>query len=135
MKRFNWRLWSGLLLTVVAFLSYFLFFAMYAVTRDVPWVSYGLLLIAAVLLVTGWRRAPRKIVPSIVLLLGFIVIGAFTFLTTVFSKNLPGSLNAPAIGQKAPDFALRDTTGRTVALSSLLNESNGVLLIFYRGYW
>lgn len=135
MKRFNWRLWGGLVLTVVAFLSYYMFFAQFVVTRDVPWVPYVLMVVAAFLLITGWRLATRKILPSIVVLLGFFVIGAFTYLTTVFSRTLPASPNAPAVGQKAPDFALRDTNGRTVQLANLLQGSSGVLLIFYRGYW
>ena len=135
MKRFNWRLWSGLLLAVVAFFSYFGFLAQFPATRDVPWVSFLLLLAAAVLLVTGWRRAPRKIGASIVAVLGFIVIGGFTFLVTVGSRNMPAAAGAPAVGAKAPEFTLPDTQNRPVSLSAALNGSNGVLLIFYRGYW
>jgi energy-coupling factor transporter transmembrane protein EcfT len=135
MRRFNWALWGGLLLAVLAFFSYFFFFAQFPLTRDVPWVSFLLLLIAAVLLVTGWRRAPRKILASIVTVLGFFVIGAFTFMVTAGSKNLPLSNRAPAVGQRAPAFALPDTQNRTVSLADALNGSNGVLLVFYRGYW
>jgi energy-coupling factor transporter transmembrane protein EcfT len=135
MKRFNWRLWTGLVLTVVAFLSYYMYFAQFVATRDVPWVPYIMMAIAAFLLVTGWRRAPRKILASIVIVLGFFVIGTFTYLTTIFSRDLPAAANAPAVGRKAPDFALRDTNGRTITLGNLLEGSNGVLLIFYRGYW
>jgi peroxiredoxin len=54
---------------------------------------------------------------------------------TVGSKQLPVASGAPAVGQKAPDFALRDTANREVTLSSLLTQSNGVVLIFYRGHW
>jgi hypothetical protein len=135
MKRFNWQLWGGLVLAVVAFMSYFTFFAQFAITRDVPWVSFALFLLAIALLVAGWRRAPRKILASIVAVLGLFVAGAFTFMVTAGSKNLPLSQRAPAIGQKAPDFALPDTQGRKVSLSDVLGQSNGVVLIFYRGYW
>ena len=40
-------------------------------------------------------------------------------------------------GDMAPDFTLADTSHRNVALSQLLAApgTNGVLLIFYRGYW
>ena len=134
-SRFNWQLWGGLLLTVFAILSYFMFFSRFAVTRDVPWVPFLLFLGAIALLVTGWRRAPRKIVPSIVMVLGLFLAGAFTFMVTVGSKGLPIAGGAPAVGQKAPDFALRDTANREVTLSSLLTQSNGVVLIFYRGHW
>ena len=134
-RRFNWQLWGGLLLAVVAFLSYYMFFARFAVTRDVPWVPLLLFLTAVVLLITGWRRAPGKIIPTIVVALGLFVAGTFTYLVTVFSKQLPIAEAAPSVGQKAPDFALRDTANREVRLSSLLAQSNGVVLIFYRGYW
>lgn len=135
MKRLNWALWGGLLLVVVAFFSYFAFFARFPVTRDVPWASFLLFLTAAVLLVAGWRRAPRKILASIVAVLGFLVIGAFTFMVTAGTKNLPLSGRAPAVGEAAPAFALPDTAGRPVSLASALSGSNGVLLVFYRGHW
>ncbi len=132
--RFNWPLWGGLLLTVVAFLSYFSFFARFPVTRDVPWASFLLVLVAVALLVMGWRRAPRKIVASIVLVLGLAITGLFTYSVTAGSK-VPAAEGAPNVGQQAPAFTLRDTANREVALSNLLAQSNGVLLVFYRGYW
>lgn len=133
--KFNWRIWSGLALCVVAFLSYFMLFVQFQPTRDVPWPSFLLFAVAVVLLISGWRRAPRKILASIVAVLGLLVLGAFTFLMTVGTKGLPVSAAAPQVGQKAPDFALPDTRGRTTSLSQLLAESNGVLLVFYRGHW
>jgi peroxiredoxin len=39
------------------------------------------------------------------------------------------------VGQRAPDFALADANGKTVALSDMLKGNRAVLLIFYRGYW
>lgn len=135
MKRFNWQLWGGLLLAVLAFVSYFAFFARFAVTRDVPWASFIILLIAAVLLAWGWRRASRKILASLVAILGLFVIGAFTFTVTVGTKGLPVSNGAPSVGTTAPAFTLPDTNNRAVSLADTLNGSNGVLLVFYRGYW
>ncbi len=136
MKRgFNWQLWGGLLLAIVALVSYPLFFAQFEMTRDVPWASFLLFVVALALLVSGWRRAPRKVLASIVATLGVLVFGAFTFLVTAGTKNLPLSSNAPRIGQRAPDFALSDTQGRTLSLASALQQSNGVLLVFYRGHW
>lgn len=135
MKRINWRLVSGLLLAVVAFLSYFLFFARFAVTRDIPWVSFLLFLAAIVLLVSGWRRATRKVLAAIPLVLGVLIAGMFTFMVMIGSRNLPAAAGAPAPGERAPDFALPDSNNRTVSLSGTLAQSNAVLLIFYRGYW
>ena len=52
-QRFNWMLWTGLVLAVLGFLSYFAFFSRFPVTRDVPWVNGIFLLLAAALLITG----------------------------------------------------------------------------------
>jgi peroxiredoxin len=54
---------------------------------------------------------------------------------------MPAARGAPRVGQKAPEFALSDTNGKTVTLAELLSTpikgkpAKGVLLIFYRGYW
>ena len=135
MKTRNWRLWTGLLLCIAAFISYLTVFARFPITRDIPWVSFLLFAIAAYLLITGFRGATRKIIPSVVLVLGFLILGGFTYFVTLGSKNLPGATRAPAVGEKAPAFTLRDTNNRPVTLSELTANSRGVLLIFYRGYW
>lgn len=133
--RFNWRLWGGLLLAIVAFVSYFAFFTRFPVTRDVPWVPFILFLIAVALLISGWRRASGKVLASIVMVLGLVISGGFTYLVTIGSGGLPVSAAAPAVGAKAPEFSLPDTNNRPVSLASALSGSNGVLLVFYRGYW
>ena len=62
------------------------------------------------------------------------------------SAQLPPSKGAPSVGQKAPDFTLRDTNEKPVRLFDLLympaagasdaqKKGSWVLLIFYRGYW
>jgi len=136
MRLRNWPLWTGLILAVAAFLSYFVFFARFVITRDVPWASYLLFIVATVLLVTGVRRAERKIGPSIVAFIGIAIFGFFILATTVGTRMIPPSVNAPRVGQKAPDFALRDTANQVVTLAALEQSApKGVLLVFYRGYW
>src|SRR5947207_10073023 len=39
----------------------------------------------------------------------------------------------PRVGQKAPDFFLLDQNGKPVGLGDLLSNSNGAVLMFYRG--
>jgi energy-coupling factor transporter transmembrane protein EcfT len=129
------KVWTGLFLCVVAFVSYFAYFSRFEATRDVPWVPFLLFALALYLLISGWRQARRKILASVGVVLGLAVIGLFTYSVTVGSKDLPASASAPRVGQKAPDFALPDTQGRTVSLSQTLAGSKGVLLVFYRGYW
>ena len=119
-RKWNWRIWSGFLLAA-----------------------------AGGLLVAGLRSAfanPEvyrgKIVGLILAVLSFGAAGLFAYATLYASRQLPAAAGAPAVGDRAPEFALADTTGRMVALSMLLSEPmpgiqggkpRGVLLIFYRG--
>ena len=149
-RRINWPLWVGFLLTLAAFMSYFLIFVWFPVTRDFPWANLLLFAIAAVLLFMGFRRgfaADRphptrsKIVTTIVGTLGVAVIALFVFSIFIAARWLPASTGAPQMGQRAPDFTLTDTNGKQVSLNELLttpvngSAPKGVLLIFYRGYW
>jgi len=160
-RKFNWPIWSGFLLTLIAFLSYPFVFVWFPVTRDFPWANLLLFALAIALLVVGVRRAfaldrghqagplgvvdrprPRrsKITASILATLSIAVFGFFIFSTFILARRLPASHSAPQISQKAPDFTLSDTKGKPISLSELLapvngNAPKGVLLVFYRGYW
>ena len=148
MRRLNWPIWLGFLLSVFAFFSYPIIFVNWDVTRDFPWANLLLFAIALVLLFLGVRRAfaPNrrllsKIVSSILATLSVLVLAMFIFVAFVASRWLPASTGAPQVGQKAPDFTLTDTNNKPVALVELLSQPingkapKGVLLIFYRGYW
>jgi hypothetical protein len=148
MKKFNWPLWAGFLLTLFAFLSYPFLFIEWPITRDFPWLNLLLFAIALVLLFIGVRRAftPErrlisKIVAPILAIVSVLVLAFFIFIALIQSRWLPASQAAPAVGQKAPEFTLTDTNGQPVTLASLLSQPinhkppKGVLLIFYRGYW
>ena len=56
-KRFNWPIWAGLLLSVITFLSWPFLFVRMPATRNVPWANVLLLLASVALIVTGLRRA------------------------------------------------------------------------------
>ncbi len=151
-QRFNWPIWAGLLLSVFALLSYPFVFVRWPVTRDFPWANLLIFGVAAVLLLVGLRRAfaadrrrSSRIVSSIVATFSILILGLFVFSFFIASRWLPASRAAPRVGQKAPDFSLVDTSGKTVSLAELLSapldgkaaspSPRGVLLIFYRGYW
>ena len=149
-RRWNWPLWAGFLLSVLAFLSYFVLFAKFPVTRDVPWANFLLFGIAIILLGLGLKRAfgqsqlyRGKIFGSILSVASLLIVTFFCLLIFKLSKQLPASAAAPRIGAKAPDFELSDTQGKNVSLGSLLTTPiastraapKGVLLVFYRGYW
>ena len=139
--------WAGLALSVVAFLSYPTFFVRFPSTRDVPWANLLLFALALALVIAGVRRTlaegtrGRKIGAVIGATLSVAAGALFVFVVFVVGRQLPTSTGAPHVGQKAPEFNLLDTTGRTVTLSELLRTPihgqapKGVLLVFYRGYW
>ena len=150
LKNFNWPIWAGLVLSIVAFLTYPFVFVSFPVTRDFPWANLVLCVLAAALLVIGIRRAfsadsahPRRsrVIGSSVAVLSVVIFGLFIFTAFIFARWLPASQGAPQVGRKAPDFTLADTNGKPMALTELLTTpvngkpARGVLLIFYRGYW
>jgi hypothetical protein len=150
-QKFNWQIWAGFLLSLAASISYPFVFVRWPITRDFPWVTLLLYIVAGALLVVGVKRAfaqgralKSKIAASILATLSVVIIGLFLFSTLIMARWLPAAHGAPQVGQKAPDFSLADANGKTVSLSELLSSSingqqtskpKGVLLIFYRGYW
>ena len=149
-RRLNWPLWVGLLLTLGGAFSFLAVFVWIPATRDFPWANLLIFLVAAVLLFVGIRRGfasdrrrpiLSKIVTSLVAFLSFAVIALFIFSVFIVARWLPPSTGAPQVGQKTPEFTLKDTTGRDVSLTQLLSEPvdgtapKSVLLVFYRGYW
>jgi hypothetical protein len=149
-RRINWPLWAGLLLTIVGFMSFFFVFVWFPITRDFPWANLVLFAFAGVLLFMGVRRGfasdrphptRSKIISVLVSAFSVLVIGLFAFAYFVGGRMLPASKGAPQVGQRAPDFTLPDTTGKQVSLNGLMTDPingkapRGVLLIFYRGYW
>ena len=148
MKKFNWQLWAGFVLTLFSFLSYPFLFIDYPLLRDFPWLNLILFAGALGLLIFGLRRAfrpGRKAIPKIsavvVATLGVLIIAFFIFIAFIEARRLPASAGAPQVGQKAPDFTVTDVNNKPVALADLLGQPvnnkppKGVLLIFYRGYW
>jgi hypothetical protein len=148
MQRFNWPIWAGFLVSITALFTYPFVFVRWPVTRDFPWANLVLFGIALVLSFVGVRRAfapdrrrLSKIVAPIVATMSVLVLGLFVFSFFIASRWLPASQGAPQVGQKAPDFSLADTNGKSVSLSELRTSPingkapRGVLLIFYRGYW
>ena len=69
---------------------------------------------------------------------GFGVFFGILFLVLTLANAAPGAeIKLPPlrvhVGEKAPDFALPDTSGKTVRLSDF--RGRNVLIDFYRGYW
>lgn len=152
-RRWNFSLWAGFLLALAAFLSYFFFFLRFEPTRDSPWVNLLLFAASGWLLGVGLKRAFQqpesyrgKVVGPVLLALSAGVLGFFLTIMFHHMRQLPAPTGAPRVGSMAPDFTLQDQHGKSVTLAELLQppppagasnpaESNGALLIFYRGYW
>ena len=150
-RRWNLLLWAGFLVVLAGLGSYIPLFALFPVTRDFPWANLLLLAIGGVLLCAGLIRAFKqsevyrgKIFGSIMAVLSIAGIGLFAYGLFYEVRQIPSATAAPRIGQKAPDFTLPDQDGKTVTLANLLSsgpagtvyeKANGVLVIFYRGYW
>lgn len=148
-RRFPRTLWYGLAVVLAAPILYLSVFISYPATRDVPWPT--LLMFAAGLLLVGHglRHAYRgpavyrgKVAAPIALVFGAALGGFFTWTLLVQARQVPDSLGAPRPGQMAPDFTLPDQDGQPVSLAQLLQaapdaarRANGVVLVFYRGYW
>ena len=153
LRKINWPLWAGLLLSLIASFGFPLAVFLLDAPINLRWGSLALFGIAAVLLVIGLRRAFSagsrwpKVGASVAATLSVALCVLFILSTFVISLWLPTSTGAPQVGQKAPEFSLADTSGKVTTLSELLSTSNnqtpgvgsprprGVLLIFYRGYW
>jgi hypothetical protein len=147
-RHWNWMLWAGFALSVLAFISYFSVFVQFPWTRDFPWANLLLFGLAAGLLVVGSRRAFRlpelyrgKIFGVLLAALSVVIFGLFAFSIFVGGGRMPASTDAPRVGAKAPDFTLIDSDNKAVSLTSLLTDPlhgaapKGALLVFYRGYW
>jgi hypothetical protein len=142
-------MWWGAFLLIAAILSNALFFIKVPGQQAFPWINLLLGALAAGVCVKALKRSlsdpdlrrgkPAAWTLSILALLLF----AFSILSFTVARKLPSPDQAPQVGQKAPDFTLRDTKGVPVTLAQLLSspipgsgeKPKSVLLIFYRGYW
>jgi len=139
-RKWNWPLWVGFVVAVAGLFSYE-FFIQFPITRDFPWATLLLFGIGATLLLVGLFRAfgrPQlyrgKAFGSIFLAISVLLFGFFSYVTFYMLRQVPLSAQAPRVGEKAPEFALPDQNGKSIALADLLSP-NGAVLIFYRGHW
>lgn len=152
-RHWNWRLWVGFVLSLVALFAYPTYIIRFSLIRAIFWPSVVLFLVAAMLLVSGLRRAFRepqsyrgKISGPVLTTVSVLIFALFGFFNYYVFKNFPAANNAPKVGQRAPEFTLVDTNGKSFSLAQLLSTpradstgssrpAKGVLVFFYRGYW
>ena len=149
-KLWNWRLWAGLGLCILALAGYILYVNE---TRAAFWPALLMFVVAAVLLVSGMKRRSRepevyrgKVAGPLLTALSVLIFGLFGFVAYQVSRVFPAAKLAPQIGQRAPDFSLVDANGNNLTLTQLIatpianangtaGTTKGVLVVFYRGYW
>jgi hypothetical protein len=152
-RRWNWRLWVGFVVSLVALLAYPTYIMRVSLIRTIFWPSVLLFLVAAMLLVSGLRRVSSepqsyrgKISGPILTTLSVLIFALFGFFNYSVFKNFPAANNAPKVGQRAPEFTLVDANGKSFSLAQLRSTpmaestgssrpAKGVLVFFYRGYW
>jgi hypothetical protein len=145
-RRWNLSIWAGFLIVLAAPVTYLTVFVRFPATRDVPWATFLMFALGIGLSARGLRRAIReprvyrgRIAGSILLSLGVACFALFATGHFYLARQVPASAGAPRVGERAPGFSLPDTDGNRVTLAGLLDGGgariNGVLLIFYRGYW
>jgi len=144
-KSSNWKLWIGFLLVFLGPVAYF---SLYDRIPGAFWLGIAMVIVGVTLLIIGVRQAyvsPEayrgKIAGPILGVLALLLIGAFGFGKYAMTNAYPASHNAPRVGDKAPQFTAKDTSGHSQSLADLLAAHAGaqsqraVLLVFYRGYW
>jgi uncharacterized membrane protein HdeD (DUF308 family) len=141
-RRRNILNWIGFAIVLVALVSYIPVFAVFPVTRDIPWANYLLFLIGGALIASGIRRAFRdpehyrgKMSGSILAVVSALLFGFFVWGVTYFTRQIPSGATAVSVNQKAPPFVLVDAVGKQVSSADILKDHRGLLLVFYRGYW
>ena len=141
-RSWNWRVWTGFGVAVLAVVSYIPVFARFPVTRDFPWANLLLFLAAGYLLAAGLRRAftqkescRGRVSGPVFAVLSLALLALFAYGTFVAARQLPSGQSALRVGQHAADFTLTAADGTPLTLSQLRQGKRTVLLIFYRGYW
>jgi hypothetical protein len=148
-RRWNVSIWAGFLIVLAALVIYMTVFVRFPATRDAPWATLLILGAGLALMARGLARAYRtpqlyrgRIAGAILMGLGTLLGALFCFTIFHEARQLPPSSGAPRMGQRAPDFTLPDKDGNPVTLSGLLDPAaagaggvNGLVLIFYRGFW
>ena len=131
-RRRNHAVWIGAILSVLALVSYFSFFARFPALRDTPWVNLLGLVAGLGLSVFGYLHR-RSLWSGIGLGLSVACATALIGYVYVLSYQLPDQDKVITVGEIAPGFEIPDQDGRTVRLADF--RGSPVVLVFYRGFW
>ncbi len=131
--------WFGLPLVLVGCLSYFLFFALFPITRDFPWLN---LILIGIGLTFAWRsfaiaretqRRGHSVWHGLLLTASALFAGLFLFYVFYISYQIPQETATTKNLAASPEFALTAHDGSTVRLEDF--RGRYLILSFYRGHW
>lgn len=95
------------------------------------WWTLAFFAFPAALLVLAWsgeENRKLRVGAAIVFLVG---LGGWIALR--FTGKIPDTPAAVAVGERAPNFTLKNQDGKNVSLSDLTDDGHRVVLIFFRG--
>jgi hypothetical protein len=134
--RRNHAAWLGPLIAVPGFLSYWVYFSMWPVFRDVPWLNLLILLGAIALSVVAIRRAVPgwgRIGSIAGLVFSSLLLGMLCFYCFVLSYQLPDAARVVVDGTRIPAVRLASYDGTQIDVAQAAQEK--LILVFYRGFW
>jgi hypothetical protein len=146
----NPALWLGLAVAFAATLCNLVLFLNPPAQGLIPWLSLVLAIVAIgfiALGVKGLFKQSRTIASrALGVFVGLLslLLSAGSIFISVHARAVPPSTDAPQVGQMAPDFTLPDSNNQPLSLMQLFAPGpgnpaavvpDGVLLVFYRGYW
>jgi hypothetical protein len=112
--------------------------ALYWFLMDVPWIRSTaiptLAMIAGGLVICGFAVYQKRSVSTIGSTSLAAIFGGMFILLIFGLTRLPEAAGAPQVGQHAPDFAIPNQAGQSVALADL-HKNGPALVVFYRGHW
>jgi hypothetical protein len=127
--------WLGLLITLFGIISYFVFFARFPFTRDVPWVNLPIVILGGALALvgsSGRRGLGNKIKAMIFSVLAVALTTLFIAYIFVLSKVPEPTVTSLELEQPM-EFSLSDHNSSSVSLKDYADRR--LVIAFFRGYW
>lgn len=135
-RGFNFLALAGPLLAVVGLLSYFLYFSMWPVFRDFPWLNLLILAGAVGVSLMAWPRARSglgRAGAGAGLFVSVALLGLLCFYAFHLSYQLPDAGRVVDDGTRIPAITLASWDGEQIDVAAAANDK--LILVFYRGHW
>ena len=135
-RPFNHLAWVGPVLAVFGLLSYFLYFSMWPIFRDFPWLNLLILAGAVVVSAMSLGRARSRLGRTgsgAGLFVSVSMLGLLCFYAFYLSYQLPDAGRVVDDGTRLPEITLMSSDGEAIDVADAARDK--LILVFYRGYW